>query len=325
MTKLDELCAFLKDAPDEIFIQPHNVPDPDAIASSAGLRYLLEQRGFSPKIIYDSEIEKANSLKMLELFKVDMVPVHEVKTLDARDITILVDVQKGGSNLTDTLADEAACIDHHELLDSADFRFADIRPEIGSCSAIIASYYVENKVEIPTHIATALLYGIFMDTANLMRGVNHLDIDMFYTLYGISNTDLIMMLRGNEISSEDLQLYAKAFQTVEIYDEIGFLRLENANDSLLGAAGDIVNSVAGLNVVVAYALREGGVKISIRSINKRVNAADMVRAIVKGVGVGGGHNNMAGGFIMDNRALFRTRLPDTFIKYRAIAFFESSV
>jgi len=33
ITKLDELVDLLKKAPDEVFLQPHNVPDPDAIAS----------------------------------------------------------------------------------------------------------------------------------------------------------------------------------------------------------------------------------------------------------------------------------------------------
>ncbi len=63
--------------------------------------------------------------------------------------------------------------------------------------------------------------------------------------------NLINELRGNEISLQDLHWYAEAFKTVEIYDEIGFLRLESVNDSLLGAAGDIVVSVAGVNVEVS--------------------------------------------------------------------------
>ncbi len=47
MTKLDQLVEILKEAPDEVFIQPHNVPDPDAIASSFGLKELLRVRLFS--------------------------------------------------------------------------------------------------------------------------------------------------------------------------------------------------------------------------------------------------------------------------------------
>ncbi|MDR2185967.1 MAG: hypothetical protein LBO80_09955 [Treponema sp.] len=41
-TKLDKLAAVLQEAPDEIFIQPHNVPDPDAISSKkTGIRRIL--------------------------------------------------------------------------------------------------------------------------------------------------------------------------------------------------------------------------------------------------------------------------------------------
>ena len=48
---------------------------------------------------------------------------------------------------------------------------------------------------------------------------------------------LINELKGNEISLQDLQFYADAFRTVEVYDELGFLQLSSGNDSLLGAAG----------------------------------------------------------------------------------------
>lgn len=44
-TKLNRLVSLLKNAPAAVFIQPHNVPDPDAIASYTGLRYLLGLNG----------------------------------------------------------------------------------------------------------------------------------------------------------------------------------------------------------------------------------------------------------------------------------------
>lgn len=45
MTKLDRLVELLKEAPDEVFIQPHNVPDPDAIAASFGLQQYYDPAG----------------------------------------------------------------------------------------------------------------------------------------------------------------------------------------------------------------------------------------------------------------------------------------
>ena len=129
MTKLDQLVEILKNAPDEIFIQPHNVPDPDAIASSLGLYYLLSQRGIKKlAIVYDQEIEKANSLRMLEMFKVPMIPAAAAHTLGTEDWAVLVDAQKGNANITDLPTDEVAAIDHHEYRGNQGYRFEDIRP-----------------------------------------------------------------------------------------------------------------------------------------------------------------------------------------------------
>ena len=321
-TKLDQLVEILKDAPDEVFIQPHNVPDPDAVASSLGMYYLLSQRGIGKlAIVYDQEIEKANSLKMLELFNVPIIHAADAATLGTEDWAVLIDAQKGNANITDLPTDEVAVIDHHEFCGDKGYRFMDIRPEAGSCSAIITDWFYENNIEPPKLIATALLYGILMDTDNLTRGVSALDIEMFYKLYYLTDINLIVELKGNEISVNDLNLYAEAFKTVEIYDELAFLRLKNVNDSLLGAAGDIVTSVAGVGIVISYAIRENGIKLSIRSTCRNVKANDLVRHLVEGCGVGGGHDNMAGGFIpKENLSLSREL--DTFIKHRAISYYE---
>jgi len=321
-TKLDKLVEILKDAPDEVFIQPHNVPDPDAIASSLGMYYLLSQRGIKKlAIVYDQEIEKANSLKMLELFNVPIVQAAKAATLGSEDWAVLIDAQKGNANITDLPTDEVAVIDHHEYRGDMGYRFVDVRPDVGSCSAIIAEWFFENNIEAPKPVATALLYGILMDTDNLTRGASELDIEMFYRLYSHSDINLIVELKGNEISIDDLNLYAEAFKTVEIYDEIAFLQLKNVNDSLLGAAGDIVISVAGVEIVVSYAARENGIKLSVRSTCPKIKANDLVRSLVEGCGVGGGHDNMAGGFIPKEK-LSPTRVLDTFIKHRAIAYYE---
>jgi len=321
-TKLDKLVEILKEAPDETFIQPHNVPDPDAIASSLGLYYLLSLRGIKKlAIVYDQEIEKANSKKMLEMFKVPIIHASQAHTLGTEDWAVLIDTQKGNANTTDLPTDEVAVIDHHEFIGDMGYRFMDIRPGVGSCSAIIADWFFENKIEPPKEIATALLYGIFMDTDNLTRGVSDFDINMFYHLYSLADIDLIIELKENELSINDLELYAEAFKTVEIYDELAFLRLMNVNDSLLGAAGDIVVSIAGVYVVIAYSMRENGIKLSIRSRSDKVRANHLVKCLVEGFGVGGGHDNMAGGFI-PNENLNHQRVFDTFIKHRAIAYYE---
>lgn len=324
MARIHELAELLKQAPDEVFIQPHNVPDPDAIASSFGLHELLAELGIDAPIVYEEEIEKANSLTMLNTFGIEMKHSADVITLGAEDWTVLVDVQKDNSNVTDLVTDEVACIDHHQYAGSKGYRFEDVRPQIGSCSAIIAEYYQEASIEPSRLVATALTYGIRMDTADLTRGVSSLDIDMFYRLYALVDQAKISELTTNQISLADLRDYAKAFESVEIYDEIGFLKLDNANDSLLGTAGDIVLTIAGVNIVVAYSTREAGVKYSVRSVKEGVNAGNLVKHIVSGHGIGGGHDNMAGGFVVANR-FPAGRSIETFTKHRAIEAVEKAL
>ena len=283
MTKLDSLCDILKDAPDEIFIQPHNVPDPDAIASSFGLRYLLKTRGIKTEIVYDQEMEKENSLQMLDVFNISMTLAHKVATLGEEDWVILVDGQKGNSNLTDLPTEEVAVIDHHEYRGPQDYKFEDVRPNVGSCSAIIAQYFFENEITPPMPEATALMYGILIDTNNLSRGVSELDLEMLYKLYAHADMPLINRLKGSEISLNDLYIYADAFKTVELFQRIGFLRIDRANDSLMGVR-NIVLSTEEIDVVVAYTQNLKGLN-SIRSEVSNVNAAELVQHLVENLDV----------------------------------------
>jgi nanoRNase/pAp phosphatase (c-di-AMP/oligoRNAs hydrolase) len=320
-TRLDALAALLAQAPDEVFIQPHNVPDPDAIASCAGMQYLLAGRGVKTVIVYDREIEKADSARMLGLFGIEMSLAKGVATLGEEDWALLVDGQKGGGNLTDLPTDEVACIDHHENRGSQGYRFEDIRPEVGACSSIVAQYFFENGVEPPRKLATALVFGIMKDTEALTRGLSDLDVEMFYRLYHYADPALIKSLNGNQLTKADLDRYAEAFRSLEVYDGIGFMRLDAPDDSLLGAAGDIVLSLDTVSVVLAYSVRQGGVKLSVRSEIPEVKANALVRSVVEGLGFGGGHDHMAGGFLPADK-LPSGRSVDTFLRHRAIQFVE---
>ena len=109
------------------------------------MQYLLAQRGLKTAIVYDREMEKSDSVAMLELFGIGMALARRSATLGAEDWALLVDGQKGGGNLTDLPTDEVACIDHHEYRPGQGYRFEDIRPSVGACSSIVAEYFFENS------------------------------------------------------------------------------------------------------------------------------------------------------------------------------------
>ena len=83
------------------------------------------------------------------------------------------------------------CFDHHKTYEAAEYLFSDIRPEVGACASMMADYMFRYNVDIDTKMATALLYGIKVDTANLTRGVSQLDLDVFYKLYYRADLSII--------------------------------------------------------------------------------------------------------------------------------------
>lgn len=320
-TKIENLARILKEAPGKVFIQPHDVPDPDAIASAFGLRYLLSRFGIETSVIYERDYEKIDARRMVELLDIELSLASEVASIGTQDWLVIVDGQKGNANIVDLGCTEIAAIDHHALRTDASYRFSDIRPQVGSCSSIIAEYFFEAEEAPPRLVATALMYGLFVDTDNLTRGISELDAFMFYRLRPFSDPDIVRRLRGSQLTVRDLAMYAEAFRNVEVYGRLGFLRLMEADDSLVGAANDILLSLDEVDVAIAFSVRALGVKISVRSLVGDIRADTLAKALVLGLGFGGGHAHMAGGFIPSD-AIDPGKSIDTLIKHRAISCLE---
>lgn len=320
-TRLDALASLLRAAPGQIFIQPHDAPDPDAIASAFGLQYLLSRRGILARIIYGREYEKVDARRMVELLGIELSMASEVSSLDSEDWIVIVDGQRGNTNMADLHCVEVAAIDHHARRPDASYQFLDIRPGSGSCSAIIADYFFENQETPPRLVATALLYGIFIDTDCMTRGVTDLDGLMFYRLYAFAEPEIFRRLRSSQLTLHDLATYADAFRTVKTYGRLAFLRLADADDSLIGAANDIVLSLDEIDASIAYSVRPDGVKLSVRCKVDDIHGDELAKAIAGDMGFGGGHPHMAGGFIPASH-LPGNRSIDTIIRHRAIAYID---
>ncbi len=96
-----------------VFIQTHNYPDPDAIASAFGLQCFLRHFGIETDICYDGSIERMSAKKMFKVFGIDAIGGEKLTGMTEEDYIVIVDSQKYNANLTDFIGDEVACIDHH--------------------------------------------------------------------------------------------------------------------------------------------------------------------------------------------------------------------
>ena len=296
-TKLEELLENI--TKQHVYIQTHNFPDPDAISSAFGLQMLLKNKGIESTICYQGKIDKYSTKNMTEKLHITIRPLGEIESdMKEDDEIILVDSQVGNANLQNVKGKTIACIDHHPSFGMVDYKFCDIRPRIGACASMIAAYYFANEITLNKEVATALMYGIKVDTANLSRGVSSMDLKMFYYLYELSDMDLINSLETSTLQFEDLNAYANAIKSIKVYDNISFANTGNhCPEPLIASISDFMMLIAGVNLCVVYSIKVDGIKISVRSDTGAFDAGQLTSDALYGIGSGGGHPSMAGGFV----------------------------
>lgn len=295
MTKFDELLQEINR--EHVYIQTHNFPDPDAIASAYGLQRLLAHRGVKSTICYKGKIDRYSTAKLHELMEIEFINIDEIEMkLSDEDEVILVDAQKGNSNIINMTGDEIICIDHHPYNDKFQYRFRDIRPEVGACATMIAQYFFENEVPMDEKIATALTYGIRIDTNNLNRGVSKLDFEMIYRMYDLCDYETIHMLENSNLCFDDLVAYSKAISSIEVYDNVSFADTGEACP-VIANISDFMLALKEVAFSVVYSRNEGGIKLSVRSEKSTLDAGKITGKALEGIGNGGGHAEMAGGFV----------------------------
>ncbi len=284
-----------------VWIQTHDFPDPDAIASAFGLQHLLQMNDIESRLCYCGRIDKVNTKRMLELLEIRMESAEKSETTKSGDAIITIDGQKNNSNFTDIPGDEVACIDHHPWVTKYEYEYVD-HQIVGACATIIAGYCMEAGLALPTNVATALLYGIKMDTQNFCNGVHQKDIAAFSYLHDMADHQLIADLDNNVMEISDLRAYGAAIQDIAIYDRIGFAHIPfDCPDGLIAQVSSFILSLDAVEVAVIYANRNGGLKFSVRSEVHWLNAGRLINLALRDIGNGGGHPTMAGGLVYAER------------------------
>lgn len=282
-----------------VYIQTHNFPDHDAVASAYGLQVLLKHFNMSSRLVYEGEINRSSLSRMIHSLGIDIRHISGYG-MEKKHKVIIVDGCKGNNNVTDLIGDEIAVIDHHEVLAPDDVPYSDIREECGACATIIYSYFRELGVSVPRDAATALMLGITMDTSHFIRGACREDLDAYAALFTAADVALVNTIARNDVSYGDLRFYEYAFENLEVSDRFGFVFFpRGCGKNLLGIISDFILALDEVDFVVLCAANDGVVNLSVRSERPEWDASVIVRRVLEGIGFGGGHSDMAGGIIKD--------------------------
>jgi nanoRNase/pAp phosphatase (c-di-AMP/oligoRNAs hydrolase) len=297
-----------------IFIQTHNFPDHDAVASAFALQEFFKNFGIQSRLTYDGEIQRDSLSEMISSLQIEIEHVSNYNMNKDHKI-VIVDGCKGNKNVTDLIGDEVAVIDHHQVVRAEDVPFNDIRPGMGACSTVIFSYFQDHNFTIPQNVASALLIGINMDTSLLTRGVSGDDIYAYSALYTLSDVRLVNSILRNFIQQKDLEFYKEAIERVVIKNTVAYCYFpDGCNQNMLGILGDFLLALKEVDFVILAAKNNGKINFSLRNENSSWNCSYIIQQVLKGIGFGGGHIDMAGGIINDIKLFDEKKIYDSFME-----------
>ncbi len=283
---------------DNVVIQMHDNPDPDAIASAFGLYRYCQDKLVKAKIVYSgrNQIQKSNLVLMIKECEIPIEYV-EADTDFGDSLLITVDCQHGEGNVTNLTAKHIAIIDHHQGVGEAEIK--EVHPYLGSCSTVIWMMMVKEgfNIDDDVKLGSAFYYGLMTDTSNFMEVSHPLDRDMMDSV--VYSKTLIKLLTNSNISLNELEIAGQALIHYDFDEENQYLIIYSkpCDPNILGFINDLALQVDKAHVSVVYNELNIGFKLSVRSCVKEVKANELADFLTEKIGSGGGHEEKAGGYI----------------------------
>ena len=297
MGQLASLRAAIEGAT-TLVILPHSDPDPDAIASSAALQWLVKKKwDVESHIVYRGIIGRAENKALVRYLGYPLRFLADGELSKSLPIA-LVDTQPGaGNNVLPSSADVAIVFDHHpRRQETSSAVFADVRPEVGATSTILTEYCQAAQVELPPSIATALFYGIKTDTMGLGRGASHADVAAYFYLQSRIDVQALVKIERAQVSPEYFKGLVSALRSARVYaDRLMISTIEEMQRPDLPAEmADLLLRLKGVQWVICMGVYDDEMMLSVRT-NDEEGAGRLIQEIVGDLGSAGGHGAMAAG------------------------------
>lgn len=279
-----------------ILLQPD--PDPDGIACGYALRALLGRKRTTAPLISFGEVKRPENLALVEALGIDVRTVTP-EELEEFDGLVLVDVQPNvfGDPPPPRLLSIDAVIDHHPERGGYDAIIKDIRVSYGATATIVTEYLRAANMEVGPKLATGLLYGIKSDTQLLGRDATNRDMQAFAFLHASHSPALLRRIERPALPLDGLRALGRALSRAQVRDGVHLLVLGRVREDVIPQVADMALQAEGAEWAVAAGIVGSDLVFSVRNVGYVRAAGDVVRSVVEGMGVGGGHRSMAKGII----------------------------
>ncbi len=295
-----------------VLVQTHDFPDHDALGAAYGLCELLRREGFSCSITYGGRIQSISLGAMISKLSITLEEFTEACEHKGAQ-TIVVDGSPAGATVQSVAGTLVGVVDHHPTRKKIDAPFADIREDMGACSSIVWTYWLERGLTPDKITATALLAGIELDTEYLSRRVSKTDLDAHAALYFLGDKDIAREIVHTSLTLEQLPQIGKAFSDPIVQGNFILAELDGDYSSeLLSVLADFLLRLREITFAVAVETGGDEYRVSARSRDPALDAGAVVAKALSGIGCGGGHSHMAGGIIRSERYPGKGELAERF-------------
>ncbi|EMA51169.1 DHH family phosphoesterase [Halococcus thailandensis] len=273
----------------------HDNPDPDAIASALALCKVARTVGREAEICYFGEITHQENRALINVLDVEL---RELEPGDIDDYggVALVDHSRPGVN--DQLAEDTpvdVLIDHHPPRAPVEARFVDLRSDVGATSTLLVEYLRQLGIEIDETVATALLYGIRVDTDDFRREASTVDFDAAAYLLPFTDESVLERIATPSMSAETLETMARAITNREVRGSVLVSHIEELHErDALAQSADQLLDIEGVRTTLVYGIIDGTVYCSGRTRGATLDIGETLRDAFDRIGSGGGHADMAG-------------------------------
>ncbi|NVO00589.1 MAG: DHH family phosphoesterase [Geobacteraceae bacterium] len=284
----------------KIIIIIHDNPDPDCLASALALQSLFAKKiQEDATIAFSGMIGRSENLIMAGILDIPLVPL-EIVDLSKYGVVCMLDTQPGtGNNSLDPAVPVDVVIDHHPLqTKSRDCKWVDVRVDYGVTATILYEYLLANDIEIDSILATAIFYAIKSDTQDLGREANLPDREAYLKLFPTVDKQLLYQITNPRQPVEYFTTIRRTLDYCRIYGTAVLVNMQGVVfPELVAEMADFLLKMENVEAVLSFGEYSKELVISLRTSTPDMNAGEMVKRLVKGVGVGGGHALMAGGKI----------------------------
>jgi nanoRNase/pAp phosphatase (c-di-AMP/oligoRNAs hydrolase) len=295
----DRVCRLLsviREVDGRLAVVMHDNPDPDAIASALALAHVARTVGVDADACYFGEISHQENRALVNLLDLDLRNFETAEEIDEYAGVALVDHSRPGVNDgLDPNTEVDVVIDHHPPRAPVEARYVDLRSDVGATSTLLAEHLDRLGVTPDRAVATALLYGIRIDTRDFTREAADSDFEAAAFLLPHVDQSVLERVEEPSMSPDVLATLAAAIRNRRVRGDVLTTGVGRIRDrDALAQAADRLLDMEGVCIAVVHGFMDETIYVSGRARGTDVDLGEALRDALGTIGSAGGHADMAG-------------------------------